>query len=149
MDKENTVYGNFEHLNRILMMKSIKFKEFTAKFNDKCSEVIIKNNKDDEKLEINILSIDNDFKKDKINDFADIIIEAIKSSYRQLPKFTEQPSYDDELNEKINIIENHRSELSLWFAININTINILNTTYQEAAAFSKKEADEAVKSSLR
>lgn len=149
MDKENTVYGNFEHLNRILMMKSIKFKEFTAKFNNECSEVIIKNNKDDEKLEINILSIDNDFKKDKINDFADIIIEAIKSSYRQLPKFTEQPSYDDELNEKINIIENYRNELSLWFAININTINILNTTYQEAAAFSKKEADEAVKSSLR
>lgn len=149
MDKENTVYGNFEYLNRILMMKSIKFKEFTAKFNNECSEVIIKNNKDDEKLEINILSIDNDFKKDKINDFTDIIIEAIKSSYRQLPKFTEQPSYDDELNEKINIIENHRSELSLWFAININTINILNTTYQEAAAFSKKEADKAVKSSLR
>lgn len=124
MDKENTVYGNFEHLNRILMMKSIKFKEFTAKFNNECSEVIIKNSKDDEKLEINILSIDNDFKKDKINDFADIIIEAIKSSYRQLSKFAEQPSYDDELNEKINIIENHRSELSLWFAININTINI-------------------------
>ena len=124
MDKENTVYGNFEYLNRILMMKSIKFKEFTAKFNNECSEVIIKNSKDDEKLEINILSIDNDFKKDKINDFADIIIEAIKSSYRQLSKFAEQPSYDDELNEKINIIENHRSELSLWFAININTINI-------------------------